>query len=131
MNDAGRSRRFDDAWQEALTIAGDVTMEGLDVFLVRDLLGRATLIIIDHEDRPYPTDTRTQLEDRLRVRCAPFVADLPVLAATEMFAPDSIISASDLIVIRDADPEAGRGRLGVLEQGVIGREWRQVKRDPQ
>ncbi len=130
MNAPRPGQRFDDAWQEALSIADDVASDGIDVLVVRDLLGRATVILGDSVDRTYPAEKRDDLESQLRRRCSPFVAERPVLDAADLFAPDALLSAPDLIVLREADAETGIGRLAVLERGVVGREWRQVKPDP-
>jgi hypothetical protein len=123
-------KRFDEAWREALAIAHAVADEGVDVVLIRDLLGRAALLIADSDDRPYPVQRREPIERQLSVRCAPYVGEQPVLAATDMFAPEVLLLGPDLMVLQEADPATGHGRLAVLERGVVGREWPHVGTSP-
>lgn len=130
MSAVGKRQRFDDAWREALQIADVATSTGFDVVLVRDLLGRASVIVADRDDHRYPTRERTELERQLRDHCAPFVGSNPVLVTTELFAPELLVSAPDLVLFQEADAEVGRGRLAILERGIIGREWRRIERDP-
>lgn len=119
---AGGGIRFDDAWREALAIASDVADGGADVVLIRDLLGRATVLVSDSEDRPYPAEDRAAVERRMRERCTPFVGERPVMVARELFTPQALTDGPDIWVLREADSQAGHGRLAILERGVVGRE---------
>ncbi|WP_328533420.1 AAA family ATPase [Micromonospora zamorensis] len=123
--------RFDDSWNAARAVAADLAERGMDVVLVRDLLGRATLVLTDTTEQTTPQELQAETMKRLKAQCSPFVSDRPVLMAQELFAPDAILNAPDLLVLRDRDPDRGTGRLALLERGVVGREWRQVREDPE
>jgi len=121
-------RRFDEAWYAALEVARDVTTSGFDVVLIRDLLGRATVLVVDASNQPYPVDARARVAQKLRDECSPFAGDQPVLVATEMFAAEALTAAPDLLVLEERGARAGR--LAVLERGVVGREWPRVGSHP-
>ncbi|KAB1931914.1 P-loop NTPase [Micromonospora sp. ALFpr18c] len=125
------SVRFDDSWSAARAVATGLSERGIDVVLVRDLLGRATLVLTDPTGRPVPEGLQAEARERLKAQCSPFVADHPVLIAQDLFAPDAILDAADILILQDRDPGRGIGRLAFLERGVIGREWRHVRDDPE
>ena len=125
------TRRFDDAWQEAVTVAREVTVHGYDVVLVRDLLGRVAVVVADTDRRPYPEGLAARTTEQLNGRCAPFVATSPLLMAKELFAPESILSAPNLLVLNERDEDTGRGRLSILERGLVGAGWRTLVESPE
>lgn len=63
--------RFDDAWREALGIAGQVTEEGFDVVVIRDLLGRVSLLLLHSGDRIHPTTDRARIAELLQQNAFP------------------------------------------------------------
>jgi hypothetical protein len=122
--------RFDDAWAHARQIAEEATSDGFDLVLLRDLLGRASIIVEDNTTGPYPAEIRKRIGAALTRRCAPFVSPEPVLLVSELFSPAALIGGPDLLEITPRDEAAGIGRLAVLERGVVGREWGQVHEHP-
>lgn len=124
------SQRFDEAWRQAQAVAASVTREGFDVVLVRDLLGRAMIVVDDSVGPSYAPDAATVVAERLRDACAPFVAADPVLATRDLFTPEALIPPLDASVIEERDAAIGRGRLSVVERGIVGREWRRVTSSP-
>ncbi|GAA0526028.1 hypothetical protein GCM10011581_13760 [Saccharopolyspora subtropica] len=72
--------RFDTAWENVCTLAAEVSHKGLDVVLVRDLVGRLCLVIDDHGTSCLPT----ALDDRIREAAGPFAAATPLFRASEI-----------------------------------------------
>jgi hypothetical protein len=119
--------RFDDAWSGALQVAADAASNTRrDVILVRDLLGRVSLVVDDlaetgtagNDSAAGPVDDLTA---RLAAAAGPFIGPTPVTLASDLFSPDPILHSPDTITIAEA--AAGRGRVRVLERGVVGAEW--------
>src|SRR5262245_38228026 len=119
--------RFDDAWAGSLRIAreaADITHR--DVVLIRDLLGRVSLVVDDlaatgragNDSAAGPVD---DLAAGLAAAARPFIGPTPVTLASDLFSPDPILHSPDTITIAEA--AAGRGRVRVLERGVVGAEW--------
>lgn len=119
--------RFDDAWAGALQVAADAaTNTHRDVILVRDLLGRVSLVIDDRAgadtaENAVVAGLADDLAARLATAAGPFTGPTPVTLASGLFSPDPILHSPDIITIAEAT--AGRGRVGVLERGVVGAEW--------
>ena len=121
------SVRFDDAWREAVGLSTDVSDAGVDVVLVRDLLGRVSLVVGDGS-RPENDGAIEDWGRQLVQRCEPFVASPPVVDASELFQPGLVVAARDLIVRRERSDV--RGRLALLERGVVGAEWSHLQEHP-
>ena len=125
------THHFDDAWQEALNVARRATQDGFDLVLIRDLLGRASIVVDDgRESNPYPPQRQVQLAEELTRRCEPFVAPQPVLLTTSLFSPVPLTKGPDLLEAVTRDEDQGRGRLAILERGLVGQEWSRVSADP-
>lgn len=111
--------RFDDAWTAALEQARDVvTAGGRDVVLVRDLLGRASLLIND-ETQPVDEEALSPIRESFTQATRPFTGFTPVHMASELFAPEAFFEAPELI----ESPIEGPGRLRLLERTVVGADW--------
>lgn len=113
--------RFDDAWSKALSlarVAADATR--LDVVLVRDVLGRVSLVIDDSPGEPHGEYVQT-LGDTLAAGTQPFTAPAGVTLASTLFAPDQVLLARDLVIVLERTENGGR--VSTLERGVIGAEW--------
>jgi hypothetical protein len=119
--------RFDDAWAGALQVAADAASgTHRDVILVRDLLGRVSLVIddlagTDKAENTVVAGLTDDLATRLAAAAGRFTGPTPVTLASDLFAPDPILRSPDMITIAEAT--AGRGRVRVLERGVVGAEW--------
>lgn len=113
--------RFDEAWPRALGLAYQAAEEtGLDVLLVRDVLGRISLVIDDSASE-LPAETTSALGSRLNEFTRPFTASAGVMLASALFAPDQILHARDLVMLRERTDASGR--VNTLERGVVGSEW--------
>jgi hypothetical protein len=119
--------RFDDAWDGALQVAADAASNThRDVILVRDLLGRVSLVVEDlAETGTAGNDSAAGWVDDLAARLAtaagPFIGPTPVTLASGLFSPDLVLRSPDIITVAEAT--SGRGRVRVLERGVVGAEW--------
>lgn len=120
--------RFDDAWETAIEFARAAAGSGRDVVLVRDLSGRATLLVDDRND-PEPLDPEGEwllyLRGEFEGRVHPFASDDPVQAATSMFIADMFFSSPELYVLQTRE-DGGTGQVSVLERTVVGADWAAV-----
>lgn len=120
--------RFDDAWEAACDLARLAAQDGRDVVLVRDLSGRATLLIDDRNDaEPLDLDSEPILSLRAAFtdKVHPFVGDDPVQTATSLFVPEMFLGAPELIVLTEGEQD-GPGQVAVLERTVVGGDWSAV-----
>ncbi|WP_216210268.1 KGGVGR-motif variant AAA ATPase [Amycolatopsis aidingensis] len=115
--------RFEDAWTAGKQIAHDISNRGFDVVLVRDVLGRVSLVL-DGEVEGTPAD----LGERLRSATGAFAADTPVMHTSELFDPSAIVDSPDLVIQHDR--KEPRGRLAVLERTVVGADWTRASERP-
>jgi hypothetical protein len=116
--------RFDTTWEAALTHADTAAVAlGRDVVLVRDLLGRASLLVDDRE-RPIAPDASElgSLHEEFAGATRPFTGPEPVQAASFLFAPELFFDSAELVVRRDREP-GGAGQVAVLERTVVGADW--------
>jgi hypothetical protein len=118
--------RFDDAWRHALHIANVAAKDlDTDVIVVRDLLGRASLVIDALGDDP----EIVRLGEQLRNACEPFVGHNPILLTNNLLTAEQIVNSPDKHPI----PRfiADSGRVSVIERGIVGADWLKPARDPQ
>lgn len=108
--------RFDDAWRNSCDLGRELCERGYDVTLVRDVVGRVSLIIAGG---PHPPD-RATLDSRLRAAAGKFAAQPAVRMSEELFSPESIIDSADIVIVRET--EAG-GRLRILDNRLVGADW--------
>ncbi|MFF5482817.1 KGGVGR-motif variant AAA ATPase [Streptomyces sp. NPDC012935] len=113
--------RFDAAWHAALGHAHRAAETGRDTVLVRDLFGRASLLI-DDESEPLPAEELESLAEAFRRDTQAFAGPQPVQAASTMFAPEMFFASPELIVEDEGEP-GHRGRVAVLERTVVGADW--------
>lgn len=114
--------RFDDAWSKALELAKQAAVSThLDVVLVRDILGRVSLVLNDLAGVQEIDSPVEAVRARLAAAAGSFVASEPVVLASTLFAPDQVLLARDLVTVQDPVDEVGR--VSTLERGVVGAEW--------
>jgi NUBPL iron-transfer P-loop NTPase len=111
--------RFDRAWENAYEVADNASRAGIDVILVRDLVGRLSLILDDTQATVFPEGLATEFS---RVTGS-FCAATPVHRASEMFTASTLLNSPDLRVQHDAEPGERHGRFAVLERTVVGADW--------
>ena len=114
--------RFDDAWAKALEVAKQAAVSThLDVVLVRDILGRVSVVLDDSAGDPPTGSLVEDLGVKLAAEAGPFIMSAPVTLASTLFAPDQVLHARDLVTVQD--PAGDSGRVSTLERGVVGAEW--------
>lgn len=116
---------FDDARPRALEVADDVAAEGVDVLLVRDVLGRCALIV-DDRTRPVRPELTDDWTSRLSTGLGHYAAERPLLLATGLFSADGLLE-SDRVRL-DPEHQGGPrgGRVLFLDNTVVGQDWTQV-----
>lgn len=110
--------RFDDAWRRALHIANTAARDlDTDVTVIRDLLGRSSMVV-DVEDGDPRVD---RIRAKLYEDCSPFVGADPILSVKNLFTADQILNSPD----RHLLPRfiADSGRVSVIERGTVGADW--------
>jgi hypothetical protein len=114
--------RFDSASAAALALASTAAEETLlDVVLVRDVIGRISLVVDDSPHDGPSAEYVNTLAGRLAEATKPFTAPAGVMLMSTMFDPSQVFQARDLITLRDRT--SAHGRVSLLERGVVGAEW--------
>ncbi|MCK2240339.1 MULTISPECIES: KGGVGR-motif variant AAA ATPase [unclassified Crossiella] len=117
--------RFDDAWRGALKIANRAAKDlDVDVTVLRDLLGRSSIVV----DLPDSDPRIPALRDSLRKSCGPFIGQQPVLLVRTLFAPEQIINSSDRHLVPSFIADSGR--VSVIERGTVGADWLRPAQEP-
>ncbi|MCP2164558.1 KGGVGR-motif variant AAA ATPase [Goodfellowiella coeruleoviolacea] len=106
---------FDRAWSQGCGLARETAEQGFDVVLVRDMLGRLSLVV----DAPDATQLPSDLADRLRGAAGAFAG--AVHTADDLFDVDLVLKSPDRVALWQ-NPD-GPGRLWTLERGVVGADW--------
>ncbi|GAA1352556.1 KGGVGR-motif variant AAA ATPase [Streptomyces beijiangensis] len=122
---ARRTVRFDSARPAAFDVAREVAGEGFESLLVRDVLGRFSLVIDDHgEDgtsrvtSEQATSWRSLLTDRL----GPYAGERPLVLASAMPVARTLLASTRTI----PDPEDPTERVRFLDNTVVGEDWSRV-----
>lgn len=115
--------RFDDAAPRARSIAGSIAETGTSVVVVRDFVGRITLLLDDREtsaDAEQCASWRAQLRKDL----GRYASEDPLLLGSELFAPESLLESSRRVLTSAS--RGGSGDVHVLDNTVVGEEWSRV-----
>ncbi|MFF8770897.1 ParA family protein [Kitasatospora sp. NPDC015120] len=117
--------RFDQARPLALAVAIDVAASGVDVLVVRDILGRLALLL---DDRSSKVDAANQeaWAERLDSALGPYAADRPLLLASKLFQPDAFFASPRAAVDLRYRPKPGHGSIRWLDNTVVGADWARV-----
>jgi len=120
--------RFDDAWYAALGIADEIASNPIDVVVVRDLLGRVSLVV-DDRNSSIDSQTISAVRRHLVERAGHFAGAQVISMATDLIAPDQVVGPSRDLIVRQ-DRGAGRGQVAVLERQVVGADWERINDRP-
>ncbi|GAB2791644.1 AAA family ATPase [Streptomyces chlorus] len=117
--------RFDQARHRAFEAARDVAGQGFPVVLVRDVLGRFSLVVDDAGKekaavRGLMADWETAFSDGL----GPYRSGQPVLLASDMFSADALLGS--VRAVADPDGTSGPGSVRFLDNTVVGEDWAMV-----
>ncbi|MEY2226758.1 MULTISPECIES: KGGVGR-motif variant AAA ATPase [Streptomyces] len=116
--------RFDAARQYAIEAAHGVTGQGFGVVLVRDVLGRFSLVVDDTGRQQDAAPLHESWQAEFTSRLGPYSADRPVLLASRMFSADAVLNSPRVV----ADP-AGASTASpfrYLDNTVVGEDWARV-----
>ncbi|MFD5476265.1 KGGVGR-motif variant AAA ATPase [Streptomyces hawaiiensis] len=117
--------RFDEARPRAFDTAREVARQGFHVVLVRDVLGRFSLVVDDREKQKEAVLKLVQGWERLLAdRLGPYRTGHPVLLTSKMFSADTLLASPRAV----ADPEgpSGKGSVRFLDNTVVGEDWAKV-----
>lgn len=114
--------RFDDAWSNALKIAAEAQDAGLQLVLVRDLIGKITLVI-DDRDLQVTDDVLGNISSRLLAESGKFAASSPIILSNTLLDPSMVFDSPDLLKLNVNERDSVR----VLERGVVGADWKRIK----
>ncbi|MFD3687132.1 KGGVGR-motif variant AAA ATPase [Nocardiopsis sp. NPDC058631] len=115
--------RFDEAAPRARATARAIAGTGITVLVVRDFVGRFTLIL-DDRDTTRGLEQVEGWRERLRQDLGNYASEDPLLLGSELFAPESLLE-SPRRVLASASPE-GAGNVYLLDNTVVGEEWSKV-----
>ncbi|MFI5742574.1 KGGVGR-motif variant AAA ATPase [Streptomyces anulatus] len=117
--------RFDAARPIAMTVALDMAASGVDVLMVRDILGRLALLL---DDRPAAVDAAKveAWSERLTSTLGKYAAGRPLLLASKLFQPDAYFSSPRAVAELGYVAEPGQGSIRWLDNTVVGGDWARV-----
>jgi hypothetical protein len=118
---------FDGASRAATNLALRLDQHGIRVMVVRDIVGRLSLVVDDRHQEISSSDISAWTAE-MREVTAQFVSQAPVVVATQLFDPDDIFSSSDRLPLDLASPSAIGS--GLLDRGIVGTEWKRVEASP-
>ncbi|MFJ3831702.1 ParA family protein [Streptomyces sp. NPDC090046] len=118
--------RFDQARPLAQAVARSAAATGVDVLLVRDLLGRFSLLLDDRTGGGVDQSQADAWQEQLVASLGRYAAERPLLLASGLFQPDALLASP-----RAADefgyvPGPGLGRISWLDNTVVGEDWAKV-----
>lgn len=123
MTESPFAVRFDEARQRAFESARAVVGQGFPVLLVRDVLGRFSLVVDDTGKQGAGRLQDAWAAD-LTERLGRYRSAEPVLLASEMFSADAVLN-SPRAVADPAEPSA-EGSVRFLDNTVVGEDWANV-----
>jgi AAA domain len=119
--------RFDQAWRDAYALAEEFSNRGIDVLLVRNLLGIISAIVGD-ENTSLADGDLAGMAQRLQLSTGPFSANSPVMRWSDLSVASSLAEDPSRTVVRQRSH--GVGRLVLVERTVVGAEWSSVASQP-
>lgn len=121
--------RFDDAWSRALDVAKQAAASThLDIVLVRDILGRVSLVVDDAVSvEPIDAVVVAGLGAQLAADAGPFAAPTQVTLVSTLLAPEQVLRSRDLVIVQGRTGDIGR--VSMLERGLAGSEWLHARQE--
>jgi hypothetical protein len=117
--------RFDEARTRAFDTAREVARRGFHVVLVRDVLGRFSLVVDDREKQKEAVLKLVPGWERLIAdRLGPYRTGQPVLLTSKMFSADTLLTSPRAVA--DPDGPSGKGSVRFLDNTVVGEDWAKV-----
>ncbi|WP_426499879.1 KGGVGR-motif variant AAA ATPase [Streptomyces sp. D54] len=119
--------RFDDARPLALIAAREVTAGGLDVLLIRDVLGRFTLLADDRSPASGAVPDPAAWSERLAADLGRYASDRPLLLASTTFSAAALLASPRTTDDFGVQSAPGSGRVRFLDNTVVGEDWSKVR----
>ncbi|MFC7825036.1 KGGVGR-motif variant AAA ATPase [Streptomyces sp. NPDC057375] len=121
--------RFDQARPAAVALAHEVATAGLDVLLVRDVLGRFSLIVDDaKEEDAASTEQADRWRESFTGGLGRYSGERPLVLTSVTRLPKTLTASPRALEIVAATGTAGAVRL--LDNTVVGEEWSHVTTPP-
>ncbi|RAJ31196.1 CobQ/CobB/MinD/ParA family nucleotide binding protein [Kitasatospora sp. SolWspMP-SS2h] len=130
MNLSSEPIRFDHVRGLALVTAREVAATGIDVLIVRDLLGRITLLIDDREQAP-DEDSLLAWGESLKQALGPYVSGQGIALGSTLFQATALFDSSRVLNEITYVPTASQGNIRWLENTVVGEDWTRVSEVPE
>ncbi|KAA6211255.1 KGGVGR-motif variant AAA ATPase [Streptomyces filamentosus] len=125
MNHSFQPVRFDQARPLAEAVARDAAASGTDVLLVRDILGRFSLLV-DDRTRALDASHVESWRQELATSLGRYAADRPLLLASALFQPETLFGSQRACDLLGYHPDPGQGRILLLDNTVVGEGWAKV-----
>ncbi|MFJ6213097.1 KGGVGR-motif variant AAA ATPase [Streptomyces sp. NPDC092296] len=122
--------RFDKARPLALEVARGVAATGVDVLVVRDLLGQVSLLLDDREQRPDDA-ALSEWRDSLTTALGRYASSRPVVLGSSLFQPAALFDSPRIVDELDQPAGPGQGCIRWLESTVVGEDWSRVRQIPE
>ncbi|MFF3130160.1 KGGVGR-motif variant AAA ATPase [Streptomyces mirabilis] len=117
--------RFDKARPAAFKFAREVAAEGFDVLLVRDVLGRFSLVVEDgDEGNTASSEQADHWRESFTRRLGRYCGERPVVLTSATRLPRTLTASPRTLEVEAATGAAGAVRL--LDNTVVGEEWSRV-----
>ncbi|MCZ2526994.1 KGGVGR-motif variant AAA ATPase [Streptomyces sp. HB2AG] len=113
---------FDEARILAFGIARDIASEGFEVLLVRDVLGRFSLVVNDKDERA-ESEQVNRWKDAFS-RLGRYCSNRPVVCASQVFSAESLLNSPR--AVDDPDGPSAAGAVRFLDNTVVGEDWAHV-----
>ncbi|MEF9885524.1 KGGVGR-motif variant AAA ATPase [Streptomyces sp. P9-A4] len=122
--------RFDTARPLALEVARDVAATGVDVLVVRDLLGQVSLLLDDRDQRPDEAKL-SEWRSRLTTSLERYASNRPVVLGSALFQPAALFDSPRVVDESSYLAAPGQGCIRWLESTVVGEDWSRVRQTPE
>ncbi|MFJ5894691.1 KGGVGR-motif variant AAA ATPase [Streptomyces sp. NPDC093064] len=115
--------RFDEARPAAFAIAREVAEEGFDVLLVRDVLGRFS-VVVDDDGGEGASEQADRWRESLIARLGRYCGERPLTLTSVTRLPRSLTASPRVLEVAAATPTTGSVRF--LDNTVVGEDWSHV-----
>ncbi|MFB7088717.1 KGGVGR-motif variant AAA ATPase [Streptomyces sp. NPDC056296] len=118
--------RFDQARERAFEAAREVAGQGFPVVLVRDVLGRFSLVVDDSgKDKGAVRGLVAGWEAVFSDGLGRYRSGQPVLLASDMFSADTLLGSPRAVA--DQDGPSGPDSVRFIDNTVVGEDWAMVR----
>lgn len=116
--------RFDEARPAAFSLAREVAGEGFDVLLVRDVLGRFSLLVDDAEGEDASREQADRWRELAESRLGRYRGERPLVLTSVTRLPRTLTAPPHAMDVVEATGTTGSVRF--LDNTVVGEDWSRV-----